>query len=77
MVFILVVNLIGFGLGPSLIAFFTDYVFADDEALPYAMSATALLIVPLSILCYWRSLGAYRQHLEETREQLQTKPTGN
>jgi MFS family permease len=64
-VFILAINLVGFGLGPSLVAFFTDFVFADDQALPYAMSATALLILPPSIFCYWRSLGAYREHLQE------------
>jgi len=66
-VFILVINLIGFGLGPSLIAFFTDFVFANDLALPWSMSATALLVIPVSIVGYWRSLPAYREHLQETQ----------
>lgn len=67
-VFILVINLIGFGLGPSLIAFFTDYVFGDDLALPWSMSATALLVIPASIVLYWRSLDAYGKHLLEARQ---------
>lgn len=64
-VFILAINLIGFGLGPSIVAFFTDFVFADEAALPYSMAATALLIIPASIFFFWRTLTPYVKHLQE------------
>jgi MFS family permease len=64
-VFILAINFIGFGLGPTIIAMFTDFLFADDLALGHSMAASALLIAPLSCYCYWRSLPAYRRHLQE------------
>ncbi|WP_101760371.1 hypothetical protein [Oceanicoccus sp. KOV_DT_Chl] len=67
-IFILGVNLIGFGLGPSIIAFFTDFIFSDDFALPYSMAMTALLIVPPSMIAFWRCLGAYRLHLSESNQ---------
>ncbi|MCX2981994.1 MFS transporter [Halieaceae bacterium IMCC14734] len=65
-VFILAINFIGFGLGPSIIAFATDFIFADDMALPRSMSLAALLIAPASIVLYWRSLPHYRRHLAQS-----------
>lgn len=65
-VFILAINFIGFGLGPSIIAFATDFIFADDMALPRSMALAALLIAPASIVLYWRSLPHYRRHLAQS-----------
>lgn len=63
--FILCINLIGFGLGPSIVAFITDFIFADDSALPKSLSLTAVLIAPVCLWFFWRSLGAYREHLRD------------
>lgn len=61
--FILCINLIGFGLGPSIVAFFTDFLFLDDGALGKSLSLTAGLIAPVCLWFFWRSLAAYRGHL--------------
>ena len=67
-IFLLLVNFIGFGLGGTVIAFFTDFVFASDNALPYSMSLTAIIIVPASIMAYWKGIPAYRVCLEQAKE---------
>jgi MFS family permease len=43
------VNLIGGGFGPTLIALFTDFVFQDAQALPYALSLSAALTLPVAV----------------------------
>jgi len=41
-IYLFVNNLIGLGLGPSAVAFFTDYVFGDDNAVRYSMLVVSL-----------------------------------
>lgn len=60
---LLVVNLVGAGLGPTLIALFTDFLFHDPQALPHALSLAAVLTLPpavalLLILLRRQSLGS-------------------
>jgi MFS family permease len=47
---LLVVNLIGAGLGPTLIALFTDFLFHDPQALPHALSLAAVLTLPPAVV---------------------------
>ncbi len=42
-------NLVGGGFGPTLIALFTDFVFQDTQALPYALSLSAALTLPVAV----------------------------
>jgi MFS family permease len=72
--FLLLVNLIGFGLGSTGIAFFTDFIFGWDNALPYSMTVSAVLIIPPSIYFYWRALPAYRYCLRQSRQWRDTFP---
>jgi MFS family permease len=46
---LLLVNLIGAGLGPTLIAVFTDFLFRDPQALPHALSLAAVLTLPAAV----------------------------
>jgi MFS family permease len=46
--FALSVNLIGAGLGPTLVALFTDHVFADEAMLPYSLALAAAITLPLA-----------------------------
>ncbi|MBT4521063.1 MAG: MFS transporter, partial [Halieaceae bacterium] len=71
-IFLLLINLIGFGLGSTGIAFFTDFVFARDDALHYSMALSAVLVIPPSIYFYWRALPAYRDCLQESKEFTET-----
>lgn len=46
--FVLSVNLVGAGLGPTLVALFTDYAFADETMLPYSLALAAAITLPLA-----------------------------
>ena len=59
-VFLLAVNCIGFGIGPSLVAIFNDFIFYTGNSLSLSLSSAALLIGPVCITWYWKSLPAYR-----------------
>ena len=45
-----VVNLIGLGFGPMLIALLTDHLFGDDAALRYSIATVAAVALPLAAL---------------------------
>jgi MFS family permease len=53
-------NLLGIGLGPTLVALITDYGFGDDMALRYSMCIVALVFAPLGALTFWSGLKSYR-----------------
>jgi MFS family permease len=67
-IYLLIGGLFGIGLGPTIVALATDFVFKSDDALPYALS---LACTPIAIigfgLClsglkpYQRTLDAFRQ----------------
>ncbi len=59
-VFLLAVNCIGFGIGPTLVAIFNDFIFNTENPLSLSLSSAALLIGPVCITWYWQSLPAYR-----------------
>ena len=64
-IYTLVANLIGLGLGPTVVAATTDYVFGYDEAIGQSIALSAAVMCPLGGLLLWRSLPAIRRQLEE------------
>jgi MFS family permease len=64
-VYQLVANLIGLGLGPTVVAATTDYVFGYDEAIGKSIALSAAVLCPVGGLLLWRSLSAIRGQLEE------------
>ncbi len=58
--YLFVNNIIGSGLGPTLIAVITQYVFHNDAALRYSLALSTGTIMPLAALCYWFGLKYYR-----------------
>ena len=48
-VLLVCMNLIGGGFGPTLVALFTDHVFQDPRALPFALSISAAITLPAAI----------------------------
>lgn len=51
--YLFVVNLTGIGFGPTAVALFTDYVFGDDNALPYSLAIVGpLSAIVASVLLY-------------------------
>jgi MFS family permease len=63
--YMLTINLIGAALGPMAIALCTDYVFADPQRLPQAISLVCAIASPLSVLVLWTGLRDYRQRMTE------------
>jgi MFS family permease len=67
-VYQLLANLIGLGLGPTVVALCTDYVFANDAAIGKSIALVCAVLCPLTALLLWRGLPAIRQ-LIETQER--------
>ena len=66
--YLLAANLIGLGLGPTVIALATDYVFGYDEAIGQSIALCAAILCPLGAAILWRSLPAINRQLEEQAE---------
>ncbi len=67
--YVLCTSIIGYGAGPFLVGFFTDYVFADEMKLHYSLALLAATATPLSIGFYLWGRKAYAKALikEENR----------
>jgi spore maturation protein SpmA len=55
----LILNLVGYGLGPTAVALLTDHVFAREDALNLAMSLIAVILGPIAALITWYGLKPY------------------
>jgi len=63
--YLLTANLIGLGLGPTVIALATDYVFGYDAAIGKSIALCAAILCPLAAIILWQSLAAINRQLEE------------
>ena len=55
-----ILNIIGFGVGPLLVALFTDNLFADPGLLRYSMVIVLVISIAISLGCLGANLAAYR-----------------
>jgi len=61
--YLLCVSLVGLGIGPTLVALLTDYVYGKPTLIGYSLATVAVVAAPLSILVIGRSLKFYRRSL--------------
>lgn len=61
-VFLFILNLIGLGMGPSITAMFTDYLFRDEFMLRYSLLLVGALFSIASAIFYYLSLKNYRHY---------------
>ncbi|MEI9885872.1 MAG: MFS transporter [Rhizomicrobium sp.] len=61
---IFIINVLGYGLGPTLIATLTDDVFGREADLRYAMASAATVLGPLAAFMIWRGLRPYGAMVE-------------
>ena len=54
-IFLFLINIIGLGLGPTIVALFNDYVFADENAIRFSMTALFVFGGVFALLFYWIS----------------------
>jgi len=58
-VYLFIVNLIGLGAGPSIIAAFTDYVYRSEAMLNAAMATSTAVLAPISAVLFTMGLKPY------------------
>jgi MFS family permease len=57
--FLFVFNSVGFGTGPSIVAFITQYVFHDPAMLRYSLMIVMVVMMPPAAVSIWWGLKAY------------------
>lgn len=62
----LALNLVGLGLGPTMVALFTDYVFQDEMMVRYSISWVVGVTYPFAIFFSWLAF----RHFPKVRTQL-------
>lgn len=67
-IFLFLLNMIGLGLGPSLVAIFNDYVFHDEKAIRFSLSALYIIGGTLSVSFYMMSMKAYKKAIEQKQD---------
>jgi MFS family permease len=63
-VYLFILNLIGLGLGPSAVAFCTQYVFRRDSAVNYSLLVVAVTASVLSAILLWSGLKPFLKSLD-------------
>ncbi len=62
-----VFNVVGYGLGPLIVALFTDRLFHGDQYLRYSIALMAACLSPFAILAVWFGLRPYADALHRSR----------
>jgi len=69
--YMITISVIGTGLGPTVVALITDYMFSAESELRYAMVTLAAIAAPLALACQWLAMKPYgrlhRQVIEAER----------
>jgi len=60
-------NVVGYGLGPLIIALFTDRLFHGDQYIRYSIALMAACLMPIAVIASWLALRPYAQTLERSR----------
>lgn len=65
-VMLFMTNILGLAFGSSIVAFFTDYIFADDGSLNLSIATVSIVFYPLAAILYFSGLTAYRKMVSVT-----------
>jgi MFS family permease len=58
-IYMFIFNVIGVGLGPTIVALFTNYVFGDEQLIGYSLALTGLILGPLGTIAIWLGMKPY------------------
>jgi MFS family permease len=72
--YLFVFSVIGIGIGPTFIAIFTDFVFADEQMLRYSLAVSATIMMPASALIMWLGVKPYGRAIAEVKRREQAEP---
>jgi MFS family permease len=67
--FLFVFNVIGFGLGPTIVALFTDYLFHSDRMLGRSMAVATLALGSLTAVIMWFGVKPYGRAMAQLKAQ--------
>lgn len=59
--YVFTLNLLGLGLGPLIVGFFTEYVFADRQLVGWSVATTVAIASSISLICLLTGRAAFRQ----------------
>lgn len=68
--YLFIVNLIGLGAGPTVIALFTDRLFGAESALPYSLATASAVIAPLAALLFALGRRPFAEAMAEARRNV-------
>ena len=67
-IYLFIANLIGLGLGPTVVAALTDFVFADDAAIGKSLALCGAVLCPVGALILWSGIKPIGRLLVEARQ---------
>ena len=59
-IFFFIASFCSIGIGPSIVAIFTDYIFKDENLLYYSISTVSALFLPICIVALYLCLKPYK-----------------
>ena len=59
----------GGAIGPTMLAYLTQVIFADEALLRYAIATSAAIFFPAAAFVYWLGIGSYRDRIRELRAE--------
>lgn len=62
-IYLFCLNLFGIGLGPTVVALYTDHVFGNDAAISYSLALNIAIAAPLAALLLWLACKPYREEM--------------
>ena len=68
-IFLFVLNIIGLGLGPYLVAFFTDSIFKDEKAIRFSLTALFIIGGLFAVIFYSIGYRGYKKVMEQQMNQ--------
>ncbi len=66
-IYMITISVLGNGLGPSVVAGMTDYLFHDPSQLRYAMVTLAAICTPVSLVCTWLTVKPYGRLYQQVK----------
>jgi MFS family permease len=67
--FLFVYNVIGFGMGPTVVALFTDFVFHSEKMLGYSMAVATLILGSLTAVIMWLGVRPYGRAIARLKDR--------
>ncbi len=69
-IFLFILNMVGLGLGPMIVALFTDFVFHDESMIRYSLMLLLLVGGSIGTVCFLAAMKPYRTALESIKAKL-------